>query len=56
MPKVMPDMLAALKEAVPLPPHMKQQMPDLVPKGIDSLLTKMLALVSPTLCLRWKLA
>lgn len=47
MPKVMPDMLAAVEKVVPMPPHMKEQMPELMPAAMDNLLPKMLPLIIP---------
>jgi len=47
MPKVMPDMLAAVEKVVPMPPHMKEQMPDLMPAAMDNLMPKMLPLIIP---------
>ncbi len=47
MPKVLPDMLEAVGRRVPMPPHMKEQMPDLLPMAMDNLLPKMLPMVIP---------
>ncbi|HOR01463.1 MAG TPA: FAD-binding and (Fe-S)-binding domain-containing protein [Anaerolineae bacterium] len=47
MPKVMPDMLAAVGRRVPMPPHMQEQMPDLLPAAMESLMPNMLPLIAP---------
>lgn len=38
-------MLAAVEKVVPMPPHMKEQMPELMPAAMDNLLPKMLPLI-----------
>jgi hypothetical protein len=47
MPKVMPDMLAAVEKRVPMPDYMKEQMPDLLPMAMNHLMPKMLPAVVP---------
>jgi Fe-S oxidoreductase/FAD/FMN-containing dehydrogenase len=47
MPKVMPDMLTAVGRRVPMPEHMRKQMPELLPMAMNNLMPKMLPEVIP---------
>jgi hypothetical protein len=43
----MPDMLAAVGRRVPMPEHMRELMPDLLPMAMNNLMPKMLPEVIP---------
>ena len=47
MPKLMPDMIAAMENIVPMPDYMKEQMPELMPEVMGNLMPKMLPEVIP---------